>query len=216
MIRTIDIDGWERAGPFRFFSTYQRPQYGLVARIDITRMMTERKAAGHRPFIMMLHAMSVAGNAVPAFRQRLRGGTGGEPLSVIEYDRIGLGPTVARPDGSFAFASIPHADCFASFEEEAARRIVEAIGTTGLEDKATDDGSLYLSCTPTIDFTALTNAMRGPLDSVPRICWGKFVEAPDGRWSCALSVEVHHCLIDGAHIAAFFAAAQQTLDSQNP
>ncbi len=211
-MRTIDIDNWDRAGPFRFFAGYERPQYGLVTRLDVTRMMTQMKAAGHRPFITILYALSVAGNAVPAFRQRLRGGADGEPLGVVEHETIGVAPTIARSDGSFAFSAIPHAANLAAFEAEAARLIDEAKSTTGLTDPGHHDGWLYMSCTPTIDFTALTNAMAGPLDSVPRICWGKYVEDADGRWSCALCVEVHHCLVDGGHIAAFVAEAQKALD----
>ncbi|MCP1199265.1 CatA-like O-acetyltransferase [Notoacmeibacter sp. MSK16QG-6] len=212
-MRRIDIDTWDRAGPFRLFATYERPQYGLTARLDVTRLMHVLKPAGHRPFIVMLHAFCQAGNAVPAFRQRLRGGMNGEALSAVEHERIGVSPTVARPDGSFGFCAVPAADDYAAFATDAAERIARAAEDAGLDDPAEGDGWLYLSCTPAVDFTALTNAMRDRRDCVPRIVWGKFVENGVGRWSCAVSVEVHHSLVDGGHIAAFLAEAQKIIDT---
>ncbi|WP_143534727.1 CatA-like O-acetyltransferase [Notoacmeibacter marinus] len=209
----IDIDHWDHAGPFRLYSGYERPQYGLTARLDLTRLMTVLKPAGHRPFIVMLHAFCQAGNAVVPFRQRLRGGTDGEPLGAVEHESIGVSPTVARPDGSFAFCAVPQAADYAAFAADATRRIGEAASSAGLDNPATDDGWLYMSCTPKVDFTALTNAMEGPLDCVPRVVWGKFVEDGAGRWSCAVSVEVHHCLVDGGHIADFLEKAQNAIDT---
>lgn len=212
-MREIDIDNWERAGPFRYFAGYQRPQYGLTARLDVSRVMGPLKAAGHRPFIVMLHAFCIAGNAVPAFRQRLRGGRDGVPLGAVEHEAVGVSPTVARDDGSFAFCAIPFAAGFGAFARDATARIEAARNSTGLEDPAQGDAWLYLSCTPTVDFTALSNAMADPLDCVPRIVWGKFMADGADRFSCAVSVEIHHCLVDGGHIAAFLAEAQKALDT---
>ncbi|RLQ88998.1 CatA-like O-acetyltransferase [Notoacmeibacter ruber] len=212
-MRTIDLDDWDHAGPFRLYSQYERPQYGLTARLDVTRLMTVLKPAGHRPFIVMLHALCQAANVVAPFRQRFRGGTDGEPLGAVEHEWVGVSPTVARPDGSFGFSAIPPAENYAAFASNAARLIAQAAEGTGLDDPAEGDHWIYLSCTPAVDFTALTNAMEGPRDCVPRIVWGKFVEDGAGRWSCAISIEVHHCFIDGSHIAAFIAETQKVIDT---
>jgi len=43
------------------------------------------------------------------------------------------------------------------------------------------------------------------------VAWGKFV--PEGpEWRMAVSIQVHHALVDGAHLGAFFAALQNALD----
>ena len=54
--------------------------------------------------------------------------------------------------------------------------------------------------------------MRNPDDCIPRVSWGKFVER-DGRWDMAMTLEVHHALVDGAQVGAYFTAVQEALDA---
>src|ERR671916_366731 len=55
------------------------------------------------------------------------------------------------------------------------------------------DDLAYLSCLPWLDYTSLDNALPHAEDCIPRVSWGKFVET-GGRWSCAMTMEVHHVL----------------------
>ena len=72
------------------------------------------------------------------------------------------------------------------------------------------DDLAYLSCMPWLDYTAINNALPGPDDCIPRVSWGKIV-AKDGRWDMAMTLEVHHALVDGAQVGAFFDAVQAAL-----
>ena len=76
-------------------------------------------------------------------------------------------------------------------------------------DQIADDLA-YLSCMPWLDYTSINNALPGPDDCIPRITWGKIVER-DGRWEMAMTLEVHHALVDGAQVGAYFAAVQDAL-----
>ena len=49
-------------------------------------------------------------------------------------------------------------------------------------------------------------------DSIPRVCWGRYTPGGGGRWSVAVALQVHHGLLDGAHVAQFFAAMQAAAD----
>jgi chloramphenicol O-acetyltransferase type A len=50
-----------------------------------------------------------------------------------------------------------------------------------------------------------------PVDSVPRISWGKYFE--QGRQvMMPLSVQAHHAFVDGRHMGAFFTGLQNHLD----
>lgn len=72
----------------------------------------------------------------------------------------------------------------------------------------------WLSCLPWLDFTHLDNAQPGPGDCIPRIAWGRFVQDPGGdRWTMALSIQVHHALADGRHVAEAVAAVRAALDA---
>lgn len=88
--------------------------------------------------------------------------------------------------------------------------MVAAGGVLSANSGARDDLA-YLSCMPWLDYTAINNALPGPDDCIPRVTWGKFVEH-NGRWDMAMTLEVHHALVDGAQVGAFFAAVQRALD----
>jgi chloramphenicol O-acetyltransferase type A len=62
-----------------------------------------------------------------------------------------------------------------------------------------------------MDFTSIDNALPGPDDCIPRVSWGKNVET-QGRWSCAMTIEVHHALVDGRQVGDYFAAVQSAVD----
>ena len=64
---------------------------------------------------------------------------------------------------------------------------------------------------PWLDYTSINNALPGPDDCIPRVSWGKFVDQ-GRRWDMAMTLEVHHALVDGAQVGAYFAAVQAALD----
>jgi len=55
--------------------------------------------------------------------------------------------------------------------------------------------------------------MPSPDQCIPRVSWGRFVANQQGRQSMAITIEVHHVLVDGLHVGGFFAAGQGALDA---
>jgi chloramphenicol O-acetyltransferase type A len=49
-----------------------------------------------------------------------------------------------------------------------------------------------------------------PLDSVPRVAWGRFEERGN-RLFMPLNVQAHHALIDGIHIAKFITRVEELI-----
>ena len=90
--------------------------------------------------------------------------------------------------------------------------MIEAVAAGGILDANSGerDDLAYLSCMPWLDYTSINNALPGPDDCIPRITWGKIVER-DGRWEMAMTLEVHHALVDGEQVGAYFAAVQDAL-----
>ena len=52
-----------------------------------------------------------------------------------------------------------------------------------------------------------------PVDSIPRIAWGKFFSKGD-RIKMPLSVQIHHALADGIHVGRYFNLVQEYLDAR--
>ena len=203
--RVVDLGAWARADQFRFFRGFQRPHYAITARVDVTRLKEGRRE-GLSPFRASVWAIGSGVHAVPELRMRFRGEV------VTEYDRVELSMAVPLPDGNFNYAYVPWEPGFASFDGVARARI-EAVraGVPLAANDGSRDDLAYLSCLPWLDYTSLDNALPHAEDCIPRVSWGKFVES-GGRWSCAMTIQVHHALVDGRQVGDFFAAVQGALE----
>ncbi|PXW68986.1 chloramphenicol O-acetyltransferase type A [Loktanella sp. PT4BL] len=200
----VDLQTWPRAAQFRLFRTYRQPHYATTTRMDVTHLM-QRKADGISPYRASLYAIGAGLHAVPELCMRFRGDT------VVAHDMVTLSMTVPTDAGSFGYAYVPYVADFDTFETQAAALIGEvAKGGVLQANSGERDDLAYLSCMPWLDYTAINNALPGPDDCIPRVTWGKFVER-DGRWDMAMTLEVHHALVDGAQVGAFFAAVQGAL-----
>ncbi len=200
----IDLETWPRATQFHFFRTYQQPHYATTARLDVTHLMA-RKADGVSPYRGCLFAIGAGLHRVPELCMRFRAD------QVVAHDMITLSMTVPTDVGSFGYAYVPFVADFAAFEGQA-KVLIDAVaaGNTLDANSGERDDLAYLSCMPWLDYTSINNALPGPDDCIPRITWGKFVER-DGRWDMAMTLEVHHALVDGAQVGAFFEAVQDAL-----
>nr|WP_213396429.1 CatA-like O-acetyltransferase [Yoonia sp.] len=200
----VDLATWPRAAQFRFFRTYDRPHYAVTSRLDVTAVMA-RKATGLSPYRACLHAIGVGIHAVPELCMRFRG------ENVVRHDMITLSMTVPTQAGSFGYAYVPFVADFTSFDLQA-KALIDR--TAAGADLAPNDGErddlAYLSCMPWLDYTAINNALPGPQDCIPRVTWGRIVDH-GVRFDMAMTLEVHHALVDGAQVGAYFAAVQDAL-----
>lgn len=202
----VDLAGWNRADQFRFFKTYAKPHYAVTSRVDVTRLMTRRKAEGLSAYRASLYAIGAGIHAVPELLMRFRGDR------VTRYDTVDLSMTVPTADGGFNYAYVPYVADFGIFDRQS-RSLIEAAGRGGpLNANAGErDDLAYLSCLPWLDFTSINNALPGPEDCIPRVSWGKIVER-EGRFDMAMTIEVHHALVDGRQVGDYFAAVQVAAD----
>ncbi len=207
MEHSVDLATWPRAAQFHFFRTYTRPHFAVTSRLDVTHLMTQVKPTGVSPYRASLYAIGAGVHAVPELLMRFRGNT------VIRHDAVDLSMTVPTTAGSFNYAYVPFDPDFASFDATARALIDAAANQTDLSaNSGQRDDLAYLSCMPWLDYTSLTNAMPGPDDCIPRIGWGKIAKDGD-RHTMPMTLEVHHALADGAHVGAYFEAAQNALDT---
>lgn len=206
--RQIDLATWPRAGQFAHFRAYAQPHFSITAPIEVTRLVRRLKPEGVSVFNACVFAITEGGNAVPEFRTRFDG------TRVHEHDAVGASFTVPLEKGGFAFCEVARDPDFTAFDHACTTAIAAARKQSGLTDTTkAQDAWLFLSCLPWLSFSAMTHALRGPDDSVPRIAWGRYREDAAGRLVMPVSVQVHHALADGEHVAAFFAATQAALDA---
>lgn len=202
--RIIDQVNWPRREQFQLFKNFGFPYFSITADVDITAYRTALPKGG-RFTVGVVYAIAVAANAVPEFRQRIRGD------DVIEFDTVHPSIIVLNEEDAFRFCSFPFTEDFVEFSKDAAERIERAREASSMFDFQDQDDFLFLTALPWISFTGVMHA--APIhttDSVPRIAWGKY-RSIAGRVMLPLNVQVHHALVDGLHVGRFYAKVEEVL-----
>ncbi|GAB4185027.1 MAG: chloramphenicol acetyltransferase [Wenzhouxiangellaceae bacterium] len=201
----LDLERWPRREQYELFRHYEQPFFNICAPLDVTALAAYCRQRELSFFIASLFLSTLAVNAVEAFRYRLR------EDGVVIHDQIDAGSTVLRQDDTFTFGYFEYHPNFSRFNA-LARQQLDSIQAGGSLDPRDDrDDLIHYSVIPWLVFTSFAHARRlVPLDSVPKIVFGRYSESAE-RLTMPVSVEVHHALMDGLHVAHYFEQFQQAL-----
>ena len=206
MKQKIDISSWNRKEHFEFFCTFEEPFFGVTTSIDMTIVYEKAKALQIPFFVYYLHKTIAAINQVENFRYRI------EENEVVLYDEIDASATIMREDKTFGFSFMKFHSDIQDFAKIAQIEIERIQITPRLFTREFPENIIHFSAVPWINFTGLTHSRKYTLkDSCPKVSYGKLVEE-NGKKSMALSVTVHHGLVDGYHIGLFIEALQTELN----
>ena len=206
--RRVDLAAWPRRQHFELFRAYDNPWFNLCADVDVTALHAWSGGEGRPTFFAASLWLSLAAaNAIEEFRFRIRGD------GVVVHPTVHGGSTVLLPDGTFRFAYYDFDPDLSRFAEHVADVLARVKRESGPLDPQDDrDDLIHYSIIPWISFTSFSHARRwGTDDAVPKIVFGKHREI-EGRRLMPVSVEVHHALVDGLHVARFYEGFQRRLD----
>lgn len=205
-MKPIDLNNFPRASHFLLYNSFDYPHFNLTASVDITHLQPVIKEKELSITITFTYLFARIANEIPEFRYRIRDN------SIIEHEVVHPSTSILTPGDIFSFCTIKYSPDFDSFYPRAVDRVEEVRRQPTLEDEPGQDDLLFMSSIPWISFTQINHPIHmHPVDSVPRITWGKyFIES--GRMKMPLSVQVHHGLMDGVHVGRFFIHAQEYLD----
>lgn len=196
MPKIVPMDEYPRRDHFRYFRSLSNPFLSLTVQMDVTELAQACKAKGVSFYILFMHAVALAADAVPQLRQRVYG------EGIIEYESCTTSHTELLPDETYCYCTLSHDMPLAAYLQHAeAARAAARSNATIEEDAADADSQYFISCLPWLHFTQLSNPTGS--DSNPRFTWGKYEPDHRGRLMLPLSVCVHHGLVDGLHIAIF-------------
>ncbi len=202
-MKTIDFKDPHRRKHFDFFRRMDQPHFNLTANLEITPLLHFLQQEGLPFTATVVYCITRAANAIPQFRQRIRG------ERVIEHPKVSPSFTVhTKASDVFSFCYVEYQPDLILFTADAQRQIQQMQEAPSFEDEAGRDDYLFLSSIPWVSFTGIQHAMNfSPADSVPRIAWGKYFQ--DGqRLLMPLSVQAHHALVDGRDMGHYFEAIQ--------
>lgn len=202
----IDLEAWERRAFFEVFSTFTEPYTGVCVRVDCTATYNYAKEHGLSVSLSLLHRSLAAAHQIENFRTRIVDG------AVWRYEDMLGGAVVDRPNGTIAYSYLRYIEPIEDFVREASAESERVRQRNDVEPYGAPNLILY-SNVPWLDFTSVSHARdfsRG--NSEPRITFGKITEA-NGRRTMPVSIDVHHALADGLHIAQYLVYFQKLLDA---
>jgi len=205
-MRTIDMKNWPRREHFKFFSGFNHPHFNLCANVEMTRLQPYIKKHSISFTPAIIYMISRAANAIPEFRQRIRG------EEIVEHEVVSPSVTILVENELFGFCLIEYCEDFSEFADRAKTEIARVKSDPTLKDPPGRDDLLFMTAIPWVSFTSFTHPMRlHPSDSVPRFAWGKYFEEA-GSVKMPLSIQGHHNLMDGIHMGKFYGYLQGYLN----
>lgn len=207
IMRYLDIENWNRKNHYKFFKEFDYPHFNICGNIDITKLLRLIKARRESFFMAFLYIAVKAANDIEEFRYRIR------EDKVIVHDTVSPSFTVMADEGVFSFCTAEYTGDYSEFYMAASRETEKAKYCATIEDERGRDDLLYITSIPWISFTGITHPVHmSPVDSIPRISWGKYFEEGE-KVKLPLSVQVHHALADGVHVGQYFIRLQEMLDN---
>jgi len=205
-MRTIHLEGWPRREHYLFFQEFDYPYFSLCADMDISILLPRIKENKISFTAVMMYLIARVANGIPEFRQRVREG------NPVEYPVVHPSATILSQDDLFTFCTVRYDPDFKSFLHAAEEEIAVVKKQPDLVEKIQDDSTLFMSSIPWVSFTSFHHPLKlNPADSVPRFAWGKYRLAGEAILM-PLSVQGHHALMDGLHVARFYEDFQKLLD----
>lgn len=206
----LDLENWNRKEHFAHFKQMEEPFFGATVEIDCTKAYETAKELKVSFFIFYLHKTLVAVNAIENFRYRIADD------KIYINNRIDVSATIGREDGTFGFSLIEYNPDFKIFEKNALAEIERIQNTTGLFTRSFDDDNvIHFSAIPWLNFTSLSHARSYTFpDSCPKVSFGKMITSETGKRTIAMSVHVHHGLMDGLHVGQFVDLLQDQMNKK--
>lgn len=206
-MRYIDIENWKRKDHYNFFKQLSYPHFSISGNLEVTTIYKYTKENEISFFMAVLYAATNAANSIKEFRYRIR------EEKVVEHEVVHPSFTVMSEDEVFSFCPTKYQESFEEFKNYSLKQIEKVKKNVNIGDEPGQDDALYITSIPWISFTNITHPIQmNPIDSVPRISWGKYFEE-NGKIKMPISVQAHHALVDGLHVGLYFNKLQEIFDN---
>lgn len=201
----LDLDHWPRRDTYRYFRGFDKPYFNVCTRLDLTELVALKPMLGGSLLLAYHHLVLRLANEMQPLRLRIEG----ERVRVLDVVHGGM--TVLRPDDSIAFAYVDYHEHYPRFIAEGLPRMRAMQQGDVFDPGVDDDGMLHFTTLPWVDFSSFSHARNwGREDSVPKLAFGR-LQREGERWKMAMSIEVHHALMDGLHVGRFVQALEARL-----
>lgn len=193
----INMTDYPRRNHFDYFRSLQYPYVGVTVNIDIASILRFTKETGHSFYLTFMHAVALAADRIPEFRQRIR------ENQIIEYSECPTSHTERFNNSVYCYCTLHHhmgLQEYYTLAEKARKNCFQ----NGIQEDEDVECMYFISTLPWFHYSALIQPVACGDESNPRFTWGKYERKENGSILMPVSVLAHHALVDGIHIAQFY------------
>jgi len=204
-MKIVDIKKWNRKKYYEYYKNYDNPCFSVDLNIDIDLLIRIVKTKNLKFFPTFIYCLMKAMNDINEFKYRVRGDT------VILHDFIHPSFTVLNETDNYVFCYSEYVEDFHVFYENVLENIKKALNSDNLEDEPGKDDLVFISSLPWFSFNSVTHPFsKDDPHSIPRISFGKYF-LENSIYKLPLSIQIHHGLCDGLHIARLIDGINQSV-----
>jgi chloramphenicol O-acetyltransferase type A len=206
-MKEFDIANWNRKSQFDFFKTYEDPFFNITANVEVTNLYNFCKKHNLSFSLAIIFVALKSINEIEAFKLRILNN------KVIIFDKVEIGSTILNEDNTFSFCYYNYSSSIFEFDKAGKKVIENHKKGIVFEPKEEMLNLVHCSTLPWISFTGFKHARKGDeaKKGIPKIIFGKVFEENKSR-KIPFSVEVHHALMDGYHVALLFKKMQNYIN----
>lgn len=206
--KQIKLASWAREAHFNFFKDFSQPYFNICVQVDMSALYKKCKLHKVAFSSAYLFALDQAIAAYPPMRYRI---LDDQPVC---FDGISLSIVSLAADDTFRFVTVPHESSLSEFDKNLRNLKHQAHLEPLLSERVAQNEAradvCHVSVLPWLSFSSFSHATTtGTTFGIPKCVFGRF-DSETGM--TPLSIEVHHALMDGLHVAKFVAELQKKLD----
>lgn len=206
-ITPINLDTWPRKQHFAFFKEFSLPYFNVCVSLDMASLYNKCKAEPYSFFHSYVYLTLEACHDYAPMRQRIIDSLPVQ-LSSVRGSVVEL-----AEDETFRFSYFEKQASMEDFSKHAI-----AVGNTSKAKPffsdafAATEGQpdlIHISVLPWLNFTGFSHAVsEGHGLGIPKLVFGQY-DSQTGKMP--LSIDVHHALMDGLHVARFVKILQEKI-----
>lgn len=204
--KTINVPTWKRREHYEKWKDFEEPFHGVTVILDLTKCYNFCIKNNYKIFDRYLYHFIHAVNKVEAMKYRIIDN------NPVIFEEILTGLVIMKPNDTFAYGFLKKENDFQLFSKNLQQEKQRVINRGTLHDDEKLLNIIHFSVLPWVNFVSLSHARKYSADdSIPKITFGKIVKE-DNRYKMAMSVHVHHALVDGKDVGTFINVFQELLN----
>jgi len=198
-VTKIDLNTWPRAQHFEFFKGFSDPYFNVTVNINAQTLFEYTKLNNLSFFHCYLFLTLKAANDYQPMCLRIKND------DALEVKSVNASVVQLCEDDSFRFSYIDFENEFSVFNDKAKLAADKAKQADFFSNDFNDNegqlNTLHISVLPWLNFTSFKHATHLPNElGIPKLVFGEYDK---NSGMMPLSIEVHHALMDGVHVAKF-------------